>query len=80
MGGALGLNYPKMLRMKTLPDDMVAAWLMQEDNVIETSGSPSWDSLAEALELTGQTGLAHKIKSGKCLHVTELYCCNLTFL
>ena len=62
VGLALGMNYAKLKRMRSLPDDMVAAWLRREDDVLEVSGVPTWKVLSEALKDTGQTGLAMKIQ------------------
>lgn len=63
LGTALGLNYTKLNKMKTLPDDMVAAWLRREDQVEEMSGMPSWSQLADKLQEIGQTGIATDIKN-----------------
>ena len=62
LGGALGLSFPKLRRMKTMPDDMVAAWLRREDNVL-SKGHPSLRILAEALKNIGQNGVAQNILS-----------------
>ena len=66
LGTALGLDFNKLKRMTSLPDDMVGAWLRGDDNVIETSGPPSWGSLATALDKTGHTKIAITIRRGKC--------------
>ena len=58
LGGALGLFYPKMKRMESLCEDIIAAWLNKEDSVSKKSGEPSWESLKAALNIIGQTGLA----------------------
>ena len=62
LGGRLGLLYNKLKHMKTYPDDMVAAWLRQEDNVVRLSGEPSWRNLVKALREVGQEGIARKIE------------------
>jgi hypothetical protein len=62
VGLALGMNYAKLKRMRSLPGDMVAAWLRREDDVLEVSGVPTWKALSEALKDNGQTGLAMKIQ------------------
>ena len=67
LGGALGLNYPKLTRMKQLPEDIVAAWLRREDGVLEKSCQPTWENLVRALEETGQRGIAKDIKRAKHL-------------
>ena len=66
LGGALGLNFPKLRGMNLLPGDMVAAWLRREDNVLE-SGKPTWVNLVRALEKIGQIGIAKDIKQEKYL-------------
>lgn len=40
---------------------MVSAWLRKDDNVLKWSGPPSWNSLQDALEACGHTGIASKI-------------------
>ena len=65
LGAELGLWYPHLQRMKTLPGDMVAAWLQMEDNITQ---SPSWNTLAAALEAIHQKGIASTIRKGT-------YCC-----
>ena len=62
VGTALGINHAKLKRMRSLPGDMVAAWLRREDDVIEFSGNPTWKALTRALSDNGQTGLATKIQ------------------
>ena len=66
LGGQLGLHHPSLTRMQDLPGDMAAAWLREEDNVLLTSGTPSWTSLIVSLETVGQRGIAYKIKQGEC--------------
>ena len=65
LGTALGLKYPHLQRMQILPDDMVAAWLNIEDEVMDISGIPTWSSLIKALEDTDQKGVASRIRKGK---------------
>lgn len=48
--------------MSTLPDDMIDAWLNREDDVLDTSGDPTWKSLCKALKEIGQNGIANKIE------------------
>ena len=50
--------------MTSFPDEVVAAWLNRQDNVLKHSGEPTWSTLEEALRKIGQTGLAEDI-SGK---------------
>ena len=63
LGGALGLLLPTLNKMQTLPQNMVAAWLNREDNVLSKSGKPSWSNLVNALREIGQNGVAEDIKS-----------------
>ena len=56
LGGALGLSYPKMKRMAIILDDVSAAWLNREDQVLEVSGEPTWSRLADALEKNWPVG------------------------
>ena len=65
LGCALGLYYPTLGRMKTLPDDMVAAWLLCQEDVLERSGEPSYERLAIALEKVGQNGVAKDVREQK---------------
>ena len=62
LGGALGLYFPTLRRMKDLPNDMVAAWLLRQEDVLETSGEPTYERLAKALEQIGQNGLAKDVR------------------
>lgn len=60
VGGALGVAYDIMEKMKNLPGDMVAAWLRREEYVSE---DPTWRSLIKALKRVGQRGIAEKIEA-----------------
>ena len=62
VGGALGLAYFILKKMKALPGDMVAAWFRKQDFVKK---DPTWRILAEALKQVGQTGVAEKIEQEK---------------
>ena len=64
MGGALGLYYPHLRKMSPLLEELVAAWLNREDNVLSASGDPSWTSLIKALRDIDQPGIAQKIEEG----------------
>ena len=64
VGEALGLNFSHLRWMKYLLDEMVAAWLREDDNIRQATGPPTWDSLAAALESTGHNGIAFKIRKG----------------
>ena len=60
MGGALGLTYDILEKMKILPDEMVAGWLRREDYVSE---DPTWRALITALRRVGQAGVAETIEN-----------------
>ena len=62
LGQALGLLRSRLKKVKTLPDDMIDAWLHQADNVQETTGPPTWKSLCGALRKIDQKGIALKIE------------------
>ena len=48
--------------MTLFPDDVVAAWLKRQDEVLQHSGEPTWSTLEDALRKIGQTGLAEDVK------------------
>ena len=62
LGTALGLSFVKLTKMGMFPDEMVAAWIRGDDNVNKTSGPPSWESLATALDKTRHTDIASKAR------------------
>ena len=69
----MGLNYTKLRHMMdsapvTFNDDVIAAWLIREDDV-ETRGAPSWQTLVAALRhpRVGQNGIADTIANEKRL-------------
>ena len=51
--------------MKSLPNDMVAAWLRREEGILKRSGEPTYERLAEALEEMEQNGLAKDVREQK---------------
>ena len=61
LGDELGHSYLRLKEMTPLPEEMVAAWLSKEDNVLKRTGQPTWRSLADALKRTGQADIANKI-------------------
>ena len=65
VGGALGLAYDVLEKMRSYPDDMVAAWLRKEDYVIRMSGEPTWRTLVDALRKVGQEGTARDIETAE---------------
>ena len=66
IGMYLGLRYVHLKKMKEdcMLDDMLDSWLREDDDVTETSGSPSWQSLVKALEEAGCKGVAANITKG----------------
>ena len=65
LGGALGLLFPTLQQMNDLPSDMVAAWLLRQEDVLRRSGEPTYERLAIALEEIGQNGLAKDVREQK---------------
>ena len=65
LGLALGLYYPTVKGMKSLPDDLIHAWLLRQDDVIKRSGEPTYERLALALEEIGQNGIAQDVQKQK---------------
>ena len=71
LGLTLGLHYPRLTKMggsETFIDDMIAAWLRKEDQVLK-QGVPSWETLVKALRnrRVNQTGVAEKIATDKSI-------------
>ena len=54
-------------------DDIISSWLRKDDDVTETSGHPSWQSLNKAMEEAGYSGIAAMIRKGQ--YNTCTYCC-----
>ena len=54
---------------ETFRDDMIAAWLQKEDQVIKR-GVPTWETLVKALRhpKVNQTGVAERIESEKIVY------------
>ena len=65
LGLALGLHYPTLKRMESMPDDLIHAWLLRQDSVTERSGEPTYSTLAKALEDIGQVGIAQDVRNQK---------------
>ena len=65
LGLALGLLYPTLKRMRNLPEDLISAWLNREENVLQESGEPTFESLAVAMEGIGQNGMAVDVRNQK---------------
>ena len=73
LGLTLGLHYPHFTKMggsETFIDDVIAAWLRKEDQVLK-QGVPSWETLVKALRnrRVNQTGVAEKIATDKSIVV-----------
>ena len=69
LGLTLGLYQPHLKEMETskrFRDDVIAAWLKKEDNVVKM-GIPTWETLFKALihPRVNQTGVASKIVADK---------------
>ena len=68
LGTALGLHWSTLKKMKDLPEDMVHAWLLRNDDVIKKSGDPTWSSLVVALRKVGHNGIAQTIEEQRLQH------------
>jgi len=69
LGLTLGLHQPHLKDMKTsetFRDDMIAAWLQKEDQVLK-KGIPTWKNLVKALRdpRVNQIGIATKVEADK---------------
>ena len=70
LGLTLGLHQPhlkeKMKTSETFRDDVIAAWLQKEDQVLK-KGVPTWETLVKALRdpRVNQNGVASKIVADK---------------
>ena len=65
VGVELGLSYHHLEKMgHDCLNELVHCWLNKDDDVMETSGTPSWESLARAVEEAGFTGVASSIRKG----------------
>ena len=67
LGLELGLNITELKRIPTeqLPLELCMRWLREDDDVHETSGTPTWSSLAKALRKIGASGVASSIEQKK---------------
>ena len=73
LGLTLGLTHPHLKNIassETFRDDMIAAWLQKEDQVIKR-GMPTWETLVKALRdrRVNQTGVADKIETEKIVNI-----------
>ena len=76
LGLCLGLNYAKvedMLQSPTYREDIIAAWIQRQDQVLQKSGVPTWHTLVKALKnpQVGQGGIASDISSDKNIHTSS---------
>ena len=64
LGGELGLNITDMRRIapEQLPLELCKRWLREDDDVHQTCGTPTWNSLVTALRNIGTSGLANMIE------------------
>lgn len=49
----MGLSYAKvedMLQSRTYREDIIAAWIQRQDQVLKKTGAPTWQTLVKALE------------------------------
>ena len=67
LGVSLGLSDKTVTsaKSKDIPSRMVTAWLSRKDNVMETSGNPSWKSLKDALLKIEVIDVANMIMKGR---------------
>ena len=64
LGVELGLNTRELERIPTeqLPLQLCMRWLREDDKVHQTSGTPTWSSLATAMRKIGASGVASSIE------------------
>ena len=72
LGLTLGLYYPHLNKMETskrFRDDVIAAWLQKEDQVLKMR-IPTWETLVKALRhpRVNQTGLANKVEDDTLMY------------
>ena len=76
LGMNLGLDPIRLKRMKdaTLNSDMIAAWINQDDQVLDKCDIPTWRAFARGLDLIKKRKFVQKIKEGIVLYnYTSLY-------
>ena len=64
LGVELGLNITELKRVASieLPLELCGRWLRGDDDVLQTSGTPTWSSLVRALRNIGASGVARSIE------------------
>ena len=64
LGGELGVNITELRRIpaERLPLELCERWLRENDDVLQTSGIPTWISLVRPLRSIGANGLANRIE------------------
>ena len=67
LGVELGLNRTELKRIAPteLSLELCERWLREDDDVHQTSGTPTWSSLATALRNIGASGMAKSIEKEK---------------
>ena len=81
LGGALGLLYGNLQRMRNLLADMVSAWLNGEDDVTNMDGvgdTRSLEGLIQGLLKCNMKGTADEVRKVRILH-TSLVATGLRF-
>ena len=64
LGGELGLNITKLKRIpaQQLPLELCEQWLRGDDDVLQTSGTPTLSSLVRAMRSIGASGVTDRIE------------------
>ena len=67
LGIELGLDIAELKKSlpKELARDLCQSWLREDFQVHKVSGSPTWNSLVEALRKVGANGVARKIEQAE---------------
>ena len=62
-----------MLQSPTYREDIIAAWIQRQDQVLQQSGAPTWQTLVKALKnpQVGQGGIANDISRHKNIHTAS---------
>lgn len=76
IGLCLGLSYAKVediLQSPTYREDIIAAWIQRQDQVLQKSGAPTWLTLVKALKnpQVGQGGIASDISRDKKIRTSS---------
>ena len=78
LGVQLGLKRSTLRRSSahSLAGDLIQGWLRRDYRVLDETGEPTWQSLANALEAVGLVGIAHDIIADK---VTQKSKCTVIY-